>query len=75
MEHDSQPRVSWLYRSEPELHPKLLGSLPARREDFNGLRGVRGESSGKQAHGEETANAMERVRRAQSPPGEDKGAQ
>ena len=28
-------------------------------EDFNGLRGVRGESSGEQAHGEEAANAME----------------
>jgi hypothetical protein len=33
--------------------------LPARREDFNGLRGVRGESSGEQADGKEAANAME----------------
>ena len=33
--------------------------LPARREDFNGLRGVRGESSGEQADGEEAANSME----------------
>jgi hypothetical protein len=46
-----------------------------RREDLNGLRGVRGKSSGEQAHGEETANAMERVRGAQSTPSTDKGAQ
>jgi hypothetical protein len=36
--------------------PNYGGSLPARREDFNGLHGVRGESSGKQAHGQEAAN-------------------
>jgi len=34
-----------------KLHPKLWGSLPARRENFDGLRGVRGESSDKQTHG------------------------
>jgi hypothetical protein len=28
-------------------------------EDFNSLRGVRSESSGKQAHGQEAANAMD----------------
>ena len=75
IEGERRARISWLYRSEPELHPKLWGSLPARREDFNGLRGVRGESSGEQAHGEKAANAMERVRRAQSTPSADKGAQ
>src|SRR5260221_994556 len=48
---ESRARISRLYRSEPKLHPKLWGSLPPRREDLNGLRGVRGESSGEQAHG------------------------
>ena len=75
IEGERRARISWRYRSEPELHPKLWGSLPARREDFNGLRGVRGESSGEQAHGEEAANAMERVRRAQSAPGADESSQ
>jgi hypothetical protein len=37
--------------------------------------GSRGESSGEQAHGEKAANAMERVRRAQPPPGADESAQ
>ena len=41
----------------------------------NGLRGVRGESSGEQTHGQEAANAMECVRRTQPPPGADKGPQ
>src|SRR5260221_13987593 len=72
---ESRARISRLYRSEPKLHPKLWGSLPARREDLNGLRGVRGESSGEQAHGEEAANAMDSVRRAQSTPGADEGTQ
>jgi hypothetical protein len=52
-------RVSRLYRSEPELHPKLWGSLPAWRDDFRGLRGVDGQPSGEQAHGKEAADAVE----------------
>ena len=40
---EGRAKISRLYRSQPKLHPKLWGSLPARREDFNGLRGVRGE--------------------------------
>jgi hypothetical protein len=53
----STVRVSRLYRSEPELHPKLWGSLPAWRDDFHGLRGADGQPSGEQAHGEEAADA------------------
>ena len=37
----------------------VMGIVTGTGEDFNGLRGVRGESSGEQAHGEEAANAME----------------
>src|SRR5208282_703388 len=48
---EGRARISRLYRSQPKLHPKLWGSLPAWRENFDGLRRVRGESSDKQAHG------------------------
>ena len=68
-------RISRLYRSEPKLYSEPWGSLKARREDFNGLRGVRSEESGEQAHGQEAADALDRVRRAESTSGPDQGAQ
>src|SRR4051794_9173455 len=55
---EGRARVWRLYRNEPELHPKLWGPLPAWRDDFHGLRGVDGQSSGEQADGEEAADAV-----------------
>src|SRR5258708_38650738 len=59
---ESGSRIWDLYHCQSNIHSELRRSLPARRDHLDRLRRVSHQSSREQAHGEETADAVDRPR-------------